>query len=477
MKRKKSNLVFPGLAALVLATILVCGRYGVFQVHADTVTMFTQMDYDTYHTGNQFQIQIFLDTATQDIVAAQAVADYATDTIQIDSIDTSSSDFTMEVKNSNDSGTGHMLVAVAKPTPGVNSATAKIATVTVTALKDFTGQAVLTLKFDSALAVDDCAAIADDGNGTNVLEGISNQFVHTGDDSTPPVRSGGAPSGTLSSGTTQTNLSLTTDENATCLYSTSAGTAYGSMTNDFLTTDGTSHSANVSGLSDGSSYTYYVRCEDGSDNPNTNDFEISFSIASGGSDDNGDNGGGDGISRPKLYQGNKGSPIIPSHLLFSDSKSLRFKGNAIAVAGGTVKLYKGSHEAGGDTVDSDGGWSISKKVSDNDEYTFRFKYYDDGGNLVKTSSKFRVRVDTKNPNISNFPLTLRKRPGAKIWWSATDNDEIRYYKYTFQGKIKKTTHAYFYLPAVLARGKYFLRVKAFDRVGNFVSKKVTVIVY
>ena len=67
-------------------------------------------------------------------------------------------------------------------------------------------------------------------------------------DSTPPVRSGGQPSGTLPSGTTSTTLQLTTDEPATCRYSLTAGTAYAAMTNTFATTGGTSHATPVSGL-------------------------------------------------------------------------------------------------------------------------------------------------------------------------------------------------------------------------------------
>ena len=98
-------------------------------------------------------------------------------------------------------------------------------------------------------------------------------------DSTPPVRSGGQPSGTLPSGTTSTTLQLTTDEPATCRYSLTAGTAYAAMTNTFATTGGTSHATPVSGLTDGSTYTYYVRCIDAAGNANTTDGAISFSIA------------------------------------------------------------------------------------------------------------------------------------------------------------------------------------------------------
>ena len=101
-------------------------------------------------------------------------------------------------------------------------------------------------------------------------------------DVTPPVLSNGAPTGELSAGTTNTILSLDTDETATCKYDTVSGTNYASMTNTFGTTGGTSHSENISGLIDGGSYSYYVRCEDTSGNANIDDFAISFTVASAG---------------------------------------------------------------------------------------------------------------------------------------------------------------------------------------------------
>lgn len=98
-------------------------------------------------------------------------------------------------------------------------------------------------------------------------------------DNTAPTRSGGSPSGALVSGTTSTTMSLTTDENATCKYATSSGTAYASMASTFTTTGTTSHSTTISGLSDSTSYTYYVRCQDTPGNQNASDYSISFSIS------------------------------------------------------------------------------------------------------------------------------------------------------------------------------------------------------
>jgi glucose/arabinose dehydrogenase len=98
-------------------------------------------------------------------------------------------------------------------------------------------------------------------------------------DTTPPVRSAAQPTGTLAAGTTQATLSLTTNENASCRYATTAGVAYGSMANTFATSGATTHSTPVTGLTDGTSYNYFVRCQDPTGNANTDDFAISFSVA------------------------------------------------------------------------------------------------------------------------------------------------------------------------------------------------------
>ncbi|MDP3899712.1 MAG: LamG-like jellyroll fold domain-containing protein [bacterium] len=99
-------------------------------------------------------------------------------------------------------------------------------------------------------------------------------------DTTAPSRSGGSPSGTLTVGTTSATLALTTSENATCRYGTVANTAYVNLAGVFTTTGGTSHSTGVSGLVDNTTYTYYVRCQDGAGNSNTTDYVIQFSVGS-----------------------------------------------------------------------------------------------------------------------------------------------------------------------------------------------------
>ncbi|QQR78684.1 MAG: VCBS repeat-containing protein [Candidatus Moraniibacteriota bacterium] len=97
-------------------------------------------------------------------------------------------------------------------------------------------------------------------------------------DTTPPVRTNGAPTGTLPETTTQATLSLVTDENATCKYGTTANTAYAAMTAVMGTTGGANHSTAVT-VTAGTAYTYFVRCEDTAGNQNTTDYDITFAVA------------------------------------------------------------------------------------------------------------------------------------------------------------------------------------------------------
>ncbi len=96
-------------------------------------------------------------------------------------------------------------------------------------------------------------------------------------DTTPPTVNITTPTGILAAGTTSTTLNVITNENATCAYATAAGTPFVSMTT-LATTGGTAHSTTLSGLTNSSSYTYYVKCQDAAANTSS-DTSTSFSVA------------------------------------------------------------------------------------------------------------------------------------------------------------------------------------------------------
>ncbi len=103
-----------------------------------------------------------------------------------------------------------------------------------------------------------------------------------GGDTTPPVRSNGQPTGTLAAGTTETTISLNTNEDATCKYGPADQVEYDNLPNTFTTTGGTTHTSLSTGMTNGQTYTFYVRCQDASGNANTDDFSISFNVSGDG---------------------------------------------------------------------------------------------------------------------------------------------------------------------------------------------------
>jgi len=103
----------------------------------------------------------------------------------------------------------------------------------------------------------------------------STTVAFTAADTAAPILSNPSPTGNLPS-TTQTTISLTTDESATCKYDTIANTDYNSMSNTFTDTGATSHFSSVA-VSDGS-FTYYIKCKDSAGNINTDDFLINFNV-------------------------------------------------------------------------------------------------------------------------------------------------------------------------------------------------------
>lgn len=104
-------------------------------------------------------------------------------------------------------------------------------------------------------------------------------------DTTSPVVSEGGPSGQLLVGTRETTLSVRTNENAVCRYATTSGIVFDSMAYTFITTGGTAHTTSVTGLANGTSYLFYVRCRDEAGNATFEDYSISFLVSSGSTEE------------------------------------------------------------------------------------------------------------------------------------------------------------------------------------------------
>jgi hypothetical protein len=189
----------------------------------------------------------------------------------------------------------------------------------------------------------------------------------------PPVRSNGAPIGEIPYGTDSVEISLNTDELATCRYSTTASTSYAAMVDSFPTTGQISHSGLiVSDLEDNVTYSYYVRCTDDEGNDNVDDYEISFywglPPGSGGSGTG--SGGGSGGQG-----GGGGTPFPPTNA------TVEFSGLAFPLS--TLTILQDGTVAQNIPLGSDGSFDTSLSVNHG---TYTFGLYATDANGVKSTT-------------------------------------------------------------------------------------------
>jgi hypothetical protein len=173
----------------------------------------------------------------------------------------------------------------------------------------------------------------------------------------PPVISNGLPSGLLPSGTLAVDLSVQTDLPAICKYSATPGIPFASSTGAFISTGGIVHSnALITGLTNGSSYNYYVRCQNYQLLANTADYAISFSV-------------GIVVSTappPPPPPPSKGGP--PGGGDFLKAADVVISGKAYPSA--KVSVLKDGKDAASVTASSDGTWNAKLTGLERGTYTF-----------------------------------------------------------------------------------------------------------
>jgi len=99
-------------------------------------------------------------------------------------------------------------------------------------------------------------------------------------DTTPPFRSNPQPTGSLPSNTLKTIINFKTDEIAACRYSIYENVSYDAMYDFFQNTNSTFNSTEITTLSPGKEFKFYVKCADRFGNKNLDDFPITFNVNS-----------------------------------------------------------------------------------------------------------------------------------------------------------------------------------------------------
>lgn len=288
--------------------------------------------------------------------------------------------------------------------------------------------------------------------------------VSAGDNTAPTVTDN--TNSKFHTDTIEVTLSLTTDENSTCHYSTNQSDVYAAMT-AFTTTGTTAHSALVNNLTPGD-YTYYAICRDGVGN-DTN-YTLAFEIAQRENET--------GTSDAKLKIDGNNEALDEDKKIYFDENEGRLKGQDNTIANGTVKIYKEGKKYATVDVDSDGSWSKKLSFGHDKTYTLKLKFYDQYGTL-RDEKEYDAKVDTEKPKFTDsFPQTLTIQKDDKINFESTDDTGVDYYKIRIldnQGHIvrawRKQTKSFYLIPENVLNQADTIVVRAYDKAGNYAEEK------
>lgn len=159
--------------------------------------------------GTPFTIDMNVDTHNNNVVAVKAVVQYNAANFALLNIDTSTSAFATGNTCTYNSkpceiitqSAGQAIITLAKPTPGVNTASGKIATLQFRALQPIVpSSANITIQYVAYGNYTDSDVIFDDGLGTDILNNATNTTV---------TASLEVPSGLAAPSTTTTTVNLT----------------------------------------------------------------------------------------------------------------------------------------------------------------------------------------------------------------------------------------------------------------------------
>jgi uncharacterized membrane protein YgcG len=197
----------------------------------------------------------------------------------------------------------------------------------------------------------------------------------------PAVLSNGMPSGTIPSNISGVLVSFNTNLYAACRYATSPGTFYDAMTNN-TTADwlGTFHTFSVTGITRGTTYTYYVRCVNYGAIKNPDDYVISFTAGDPtGTGLGGGTGGSTGSSGGGGGGGGGGAPYPPGPA----SPSLTITGVTLPNVNISI-LEDGSKINTIATADGSGNFSLNIPSLSQGTYSFTIQAVN--GSLVPLAS-------------------------------------------------------------------------------------------
>ncbi|MEI9966595.1 MAG: hypothetical protein WDN67_03070 [Candidatus Moraniibacteriota bacterium] len=286
-------------------------------------------------------------------------------------------------------------------------------------------------------------------------------FTIVAADTTAPTLGEVTPVTTPTTDTTP-SYTFSSNEAGTIQYggSCSSGTTSASIGNNTVT---------FNALSAGTYTNCTIRVTDSSSNQSSPLSVSSFTIVDDGIGDGGDEEEDEeeeaiDFSRPKLAWLDKIFKLYHNAFPRLNSEEFTIKGTDEDLAGGRINFTLGGRKVGHADIEDNGDWKKKIHSTKSGELELKLEY--EWGDDSEDTRTYKIFIDAEKPVFATAPASLTKRPGESIWWSATDNDRIDYYRYELNGRIYKTEKTDFLFPKDLGPGLYGLVIKAYDRAGN-----------
>lgn len=283
-------------------------------------------------------------------------------------------------------------------------------------------------------------------------------------DVTPPTITSGPTTINLAAGSTSTVLAVSTNENGTCKGGVIANTVYAAQANTFAGTGTKSHTHTLSGLTDGSTTLFYVRCTDGT-NPTLSDYTFTVEVTALPPD----------VTPPTI------TSILPVANQAAGTTNVDMSYTSDEAATCKYSLIPGTAFASMTALSTTGGTSHLQNIAslqDNTTYSYWNKCQDAAGN---TTPDFLVTWyvaiapgDTTPPaDVTNVVATaLLNSQAGVVFTAATDDVLVSGYNlylstddstYTFTAF---TATASATLTGLAPSTAYYVKVKAVDSSGN-----------
>lgn len=424
--------------------------------------------------GVDLPVDVVLDTKGSNVVAVRVVVLFNKNNFQYVGYDTTDTIFSVNntcVYNNkpceifeNDAANGKVALTLAKPTPGVNTASGEVGTFIFKPLTVVANSTTdIQIQFLSTGNYTDSDVITDDGNGTDILQSVAPLAVTI---AAPMCTSFDySPWGECKIGDTQTRT-VTNRVPAGC----DPGDVTLSQPCTYIIPVCTSFT-----------YSAWGACQP--NNKQTRTIASSLPLGCAG-------GTPAALEQSCVY--NPGNGTTCTSFTYSEWGVCQQNNTQVRTitssapngcTGGTPAALEQSCTYAIPTCTSFtySDWSVCVDHQQTRTVTGLFPAGCTGGSPVLSqscdsgsSTKKETKKDRTKPKFTDLPLALTKRRGEIIWWKAKDNKGISYYKYTFNGKTTKTKSAKMVVPITTARGPKVLNVKAYDKAGNSVSRRVAV---